>query len=305
MAANVVPIRPTVAIGRKEANPRQHQALPPIPPVPAELSHALGHRTALYLIIGMSLSRTAKGTGGEFYLPETGSPDPGGNYFRRLGSWQSRGCGAPATQRAIRRFLVEEKGLLEVRRAGLPARLYYRFRLAECQQFLVELGCGSEPAAAAHVQPTGPAAKKSAPLPSQPKPPSDHAPKPEHISSESEIAKFSEQQAADSMRKPKTMEDVEAADPPAAQYIKDRIQREDTRDPQRLMKKLVELWGNGNLKLPSSNRGHNHYSGAGRMAALKYELPLSEIERLAHPGESYEQAAARIARQEHRDSSHE
>lgn len=163
MAANVVAIRPTVAIRPNEPNPRQ-RTLPPIPPVPAELAGEMGHRTALYLIIGLSLSRTV---GGEFWLPETGSPVADGNYFARLGSWQSRGCGSPATQRRIRQRLID-LGLMHVRRAGLPARLHYRFDVGKCERFLASFGCWSAPKApAAHVQPNSPAADSVAVAPKQ------------------------------------------------------------------------------------------------------------------------------------------
>lgn len=133
--ANIVPIRQQSDSDRP---------LPPIPAVPAELAEALGYQGALYLIVGMSLSRLTADRGGEFFLPETGSPDPGGNYFRRLGSWQARGCGSPAKQRSTRDYLAAE-GLLSWRRHGLPARNYYRFHISECDNYLLQLGCAPIP----------------------------------------------------------------------------------------------------------------------------------------------------------------
>jgi hypothetical protein len=105
--------------------------------IPVKLIRLLGNDLAAAAFLhqaaflsGISLKAVKSGREGWFDLPQTGAPKAGiedeeETIFARLGSWESTLGIGPDAQLAARRKLIE-KGLLEERRKGIPARTHYR-----------------------------------------------------------------------------------------------------------------------------------------------------------------------------------
>lgn len=85
--------------------------------------------TAAFLAQAAYLSALLQSDGGGdgfFFLAQTGDPgEAGDGLFAALGSWEAALGMTPAAQLVARRKLIE-RGLLEERKAGIPARLHYR-----------------------------------------------------------------------------------------------------------------------------------------------------------------------------------
>lgn len=82
------------------------------------------------------LTELSREKDGWFDLPQVGDPIPTGkNLYQRCGSWEFLVGAGPEAQMRIRRLLIE-RGLLEERRCGVPARLRYRVRLESYLQLL-------------------------------------------------------------------------------------------------------------------------------------------------------------------------
>jgi hypothetical protein len=105
--------------------------------IPVKLIRLLGNDLAAAAFLhqaaflsGISLKAVKSGREGWFDLPQTGAPRAGiedeeETIFARLGSWESTLGIGPDAQLAARRKLIN-KGLLEERRNGIPARTHYR-----------------------------------------------------------------------------------------------------------------------------------------------------------------------------------
>lgn len=96
---------------------------------------------AVFLQQAAFLSALKRRSGGDgfFDFPMTGQREPySSNIFRRLGSWEALGIKRHALERCRNRTIA--LGLLEEKRAGIPARLHYRVDSRRYAEFMAECG---------------------------------------------------------------------------------------------------------------------------------------------------------------------